>query len=210
MRIGLYGGTFDPVHLGHVNAAASVRDHLDLDRVQMILSARPGHRDQPETQNQHRWQMLQMVCAEHEGLVADDSELRRPGKSYAIDTLRQVREQWPDAQLCWILGMDSYQTLPTWEKWRELLNYCHLVVVQRPEYYGDTNSELMDLERDHQSESIGSAQAGCIVFLRLPMQNISSSQVRGYRHNGRSAETLLDHRVWSYIKQHDLYPPQEG
>lgn len=211
MRIGLYGGTFDPVHLGHLHAAQSVQQHLDLDRVHMILSARPSHRDQPQTSNEHRWQMLQLACAEHETLRADAIELRRCGKSYAIDTLRAFRQQNHDAQLCWILGMDSYRTLPTWQNWRELLHYGHLIVVDRPESgRADIDRVLNELEQRHRAESIGRAPAGRIVFLSLPMKAISASQIRRRRHAGESDKALLDPRVWSYINQHQLYLTQEG
>ena len=84
MRIGLYGGTFDPVHLGHIHAALAVKHDLQLDHVRMVLSARPGHRDQPNTANTHRWKMLKLACDEHSALVADDTELERPGCSYAV------------------------------------------------------------------------------------------------------------------------------
>ena len=114
MRIGLYGGTFDPVHLGHIHAALAVKHDLQLDHVRMVLSARPGHRDQPNTANTHRWKMLKLACDEHSALVADDTELQRPGYSYAIDTLQHFRARYPREQLCWIMGMDSYLTLPTW------------------------------------------------------------------------------------------------
>lgn len=212
MRIGLYGGTFDPVHLGHIHAALSVQRHLNLDRVHMILSARPSHRDQPQTSNDHRWEMLQLACAEHENLLADETELRRSGKSYAVDTLRVFREQNPDAQLCWILGMDSYRTLPTWHNWHELLQYGHLIVVERPEPHGEADSDhvLKGLEHRHQAESIGCAPAGRIVFLSLPMKAVSASQIRWRRSAGDSDKALLDPRVWSYINQHQLYLTQEG
>ena len=95
MRIGLYGGTFDPVHLGHVHAALAVQEALQLDHVRMVLSARPGHREQPNTANVHRWEMLKLACDEHPTLRADDSEIQRPGVSYAIDTLRQIRANDP-------------------------------------------------------------------------------------------------------------------
>ena len=106
MRIGLYGGTFDPVHLGHTHAALAVKHDLQLDHVRMVLYPRPGHRDQPHTANTHRWKMLKLACDGHSALVADDTELQRPGCSYAIDTLQHFRAQYPRSQLCWIMGME--------------------------------------------------------------------------------------------------------
>ena len=153
--------------------------------------------------------MLQLACAEHETLRADAIELRRCGKSYAIDTLRAFRQQNPDAQLCWILGMDSYRTLPTWQNWRELLHYGHLIVVDRPESGGepDIDRALNELEQRHRAESIDHAPAGRIVFLTLPMKANRPHRCR--RHAGESDKALLI-LVWSYINQHQLYLTQEG
>lgn len=200
------------MHLGHIHAAQRVQQHLNLDRVHMILSARPSHRDQPRTPNDHRWEMLQLACADQETLLADDIELRRPGKSYAVDTLHAFRQQNPDAQLCWILGMDSYRTLPTWQRWRELLHYGHLVVVHRPapSTEPETGQVLNEFEQRHRAESIGCAPAGKIVFLSLPMKAVSASQIRYRRQTGESDKALLDPLVWSYINQHQLYLTQEG
>ena len=146
MRIGLYGGTFDPVHLGHIHAALAVKHDLQLDHVRMVLSARPGHRDQPNTANTHRWKMLKLACDEHSALVADDTELERPGCSYAIDTLRHFRARYPRSQLCWIMGMDSYLTLPTWRNWQTLAEFAHLIVVQRPGQPTEVDQKLASFQ----------------------------------------------------------------
>ena len=210
MRIGLYGGTFDPVHLGHVHAALAVHQHLSLDRVHMILSARPSHRQQPLTTNAKRWEMLQLACSHHDALVADDTELRREGKSYAVETLRQFRMQYADDQLCWIMGMDSYVTLPTWERWQSLLCFGHLVVLQRPEHEAATDAMLQAYEDQYRSASLEEARFGKIVLLPLPMRSIAASQIRAMREQGRDVAELVDQRVCSYIKQHELYLTQEG
>ena len=214
MKIGLYGGTFDPVHLGHIHAALSVREHLQLDEVRMILSARPGHRLQPQTANNHRWKMLELGCVEHSGLVIDDTELQRSGKSYAIDTVKKFRQQYGDTQLCWILGMDSYITLPSWQDWCSLIHYCHIVVVQRP---GEVSAEtavgsgpLAAFEQQFRAETIGDQPAGRMVFLELPMLSISASRVRSALAEGTSIADLVSPRVHAYLEQHSLYPTREG
>ena len=210
MRIGLYGGTFDPVHLGHIHAALAVKHDLQLDHVRMVLSARPGHRDQPNTANTHRWKMLKLACNDHSALVADDTELERPGCSYAIDTLRHFRARYPRSQLCWIMGMDSYVTLPTWERWQSLLCFGHLVVLQRPEHEAATDAMLQAYEDQYRSASLEEARFGKIVLLPLPMRSIAASQIRAMREQGRDVAELVDQRVCSYIKQHELYLTQEG
>ena len=206
MRIGLYGGTFDPVHLGHVHAALAVHQHLSLDRVHMILSARPSHRQQPLTTNAQRWEMLQLACSPHDALVADDTELRREGKSYAVETLRQFRKQYADDQLCWIMGMDSYLTLPTWHDWQGLVDFAHLVVVQRPGQHSAMDKELESFQQHFQADSLGTSRAGSIVLLSIPMLDISATQVRCLVQSGGSAKALLADGVSTYINRNNLYP----
>lgn len=205
MRIGLYGGTFDPPHLGHTHAALAAHQGLSLDQTHMILAARPDHRDQPQTPNTHRWEMLRLACLDHPELEADATELERPGKSYAIDTLESFRQRQPDAQLCWILGMDSYVTLPSWHRWQELLALGHLVVLQRPGHQGSIDQPLQRVEQTHRSDSLGTAPAGRILYLSAAMKEVSASAVRRLREAGGDPEHLLDPRVWSYIKEHRLY-----
>lgn len=209
MRLGLYGGTFDPVHRGHIHAALSVHQYLSLSEVRMILAARPDHRDQPHTPNVHRWEMLRLACADHAALEADATELERPGKSYAIDTLCSFRRRYPQAQLCWVLGMDSYATLPSWHRWRDLLEFGHLVVLERPGHVVSVEPALREFESAHRAQSVGEALAGRIVFVPMSMLTVSASQIRCLRKTGAAPEHLLDHKVWSYINQHQLYVGQE-
>jgi nicotinate-nucleotide adenylyltransferase len=214
MRIGLYGGTFDPVHLGHVHAALAVQEALQLDHVRMVLSARPGHREQPNTANVHRWEMLKLACDEHPTLRADDSEIQRPGVSYAIDTLRQIRANDPQVQLCWIMGMDSYLTLPTWHDWQRLVDFAHLIVVQRPGQQAAMDRELELFQQRFHADSLGTSRAGNIVFLSIPMLDISATQVRCLVQSGSGAKALLADGVRTYIDRNNLYhtslPYKEG
>jgi nicotinate-nucleotide adenylyltransferase len=209
MRLGLYGGTFDPVHQGHIHAALSSYQYLSLSEVRMILAARPDHRDQPDTPNVHRWEMLKLACADHPELEADATEVKRPGKSYAIDTLSSFRRRYPQAQLCWILGMDSYATLPSWHCWRDLLTFGHLAVLERPGHTVSVEPALEEFERAHRAQSLGEGLAGRIVFVPTSMLTVSASQIRCQRKAGAAPEHLLDHKVWSYINQHQLYVGQE-
>jgi len=209
MRLGLYGGTFDPVHQGHIHAALSALHYLSLNEVRMILAARPDHRAQPDTANAHRWEMLSMACAGQPALAADATEIERPGKSYAIDTLRSFRQRYPQAQLCWILGMDSYATLPSWHCWRDLLQFGHLVVLQRPGHTIAVEPDLEQFESAHRESSVGDALAGRIVYVPTSMLDVSASEIRRQRRAGNAPAHLLDHKVWSYINQHRLYIGQE-
>ena len=207
--MGFYGGTFDPVHLGHVHAAQTVRQALGLTHVHMVLSARPGHRGQPAAQDDHRWQMLQLACAEEDGLIADDRELRRDGPSYTYRTLSDLRREEPHWIPCWVVGQDSFATLPTWHRWRELLEYCNFVVVDRP---GDQRAEpqaLQEVCEQHTVDALDEHLRGQILRLDLPMQSVSATQIRRLIAAGESVEHLLAAPICHYISAHHLYVDAE-
>jgi nicotinate-nucleotide adenylyltransferase len=205
MLVGLYGGTFDPVHVGHIHAARSALEALQLDEVRLILAARPGHRGAPTSDVAHRWAMLCLACAEHTDLVADDTELLREGKSYTVATVAAVREADPQAVPCWILGQDAFATLPIWHRWRELLDYCNLIVLTRP---GDLRPEpaaLQALSVEHECSRFDTTQVGQIWRLKLPMKEVSATEIRRKLAANEGVENLLAAPVYTYIRQHRLY-----
>ena len=207
--LGLYGGTFDPVHLGHIHAARSVCRALGLSKVQLILAARPGHRGAPDSSVEHRWRMLQLACAAYEELVADDSEIRRHGRSYTVSTLTHVHERFPGSIPCWILGQDSFATLPSWHRWQELLSLCNLIVVDRPGLQLQEPEAVRALCALHETQAFRPDVLGQIVRLDLPMQDISATQIRGIISRGGDPAHLLAAPVNAYIKRHGLYTSTE-
>jgi len=205
MLVALYGGTFDPIHVGHIHAAQTVRRALNLHEVRMVLSARPGHRGTPAAHDEHRWQMLQIACDDESGLVADDSELRRAGHSYTFTTVHDLRRQHPERVPCWIVGQDSFATLPTWHRWRELLDHCNLVVVDRPGDQRAEPAELVDLCHRHAVDELDEERVGQILRLSLTMKEVSATQIRRLIAAGHSAEHLLAAPICHYISAHTLY-----
>ena len=205
----LLGGTFDPVHLGHLHGARQVCIALGLRQINLVLSARPGHRDAPGASVSHRWRMLQLACADDDRLVADDREIRRAAKgerpSYTVDTLEEIRRRAPDEQLLWVLGSDAFMELPTWHRWREVLNLAHLVVLQRPGASLAPSGELADLLRTHRLSDPPETLCGGIFCLEAEMQDVSASRVRAILAAGSSAGDLLPATVCTYIKKHGLY-----
>lgn len=140
-RIGILGGTFDPVHIGHLRGALEVADALALDELRLTPSARPPHRDTPQVSAQDRLAMVECAVAGVAPLVVDARELQRDKPSYTIDTLELMRaELAADAQVFLLLGWDAFCGLPTWHRWEELLQHCHILVLQRP----DADSEPPD------------------------------------------------------------------
>ena len=132
-RIGLLGGTFDPVHIGHLRSALEVADALALDELRMMPNARPPHRDTPQVSPQQRLEMVRLAVDGIAPLVVDDRELKRDKPSYTVDTLELMRaELAADDQLFLLLGWDAFCGLPSWHRWEELLQHCHILVLQRP------------------------------------------------------------------------------
>ncbi len=210
MLVGMYGGTFDPVHVGHIHAALSVQKALQLQQVRLVLAARPGHRGEPDSTAVHRWQMLCLACAEHETLVPDDVELKRAGKSYTIDTVAQLRKTNPAAIPCWIMGQDAFATLPTWYRWQSLLSWCNLIVVARPGDERPEPPEVAALCKKHEVATLHSDKIGQIARLDLPMLQVSATQIRRLVAAGEPVEHLLADPVYTYIRQHRLYVKSEN
>ena len=208
MLVGLYGGTFDPIHNGHIHAAQAVRGALGLASMRLILSARPGHRHAPNADIDHRWQMLSRACDEIDGLQADDREIKRQGHSYTIDTLVEYINQHPGHIPCWILGQDSFATLPSWHRWQDLLTYCNLVVLDRPGLRLPESDALVALCADVQIadvECLDHQATGQILRLPLTMQEVSATQIRQRVAQGLSVDHLLVQSVRQYINEQNLY-----
>ena len=136
MRLsGLLGGTFNPIHFGHLRMAQDLAEALHLEEVRFIPSANPPHKTTPEISAQVRAEMVKIAIADNPIFKCDERELNRTGASYTIDTLISLREELDDqAALCWILGSDAFIKFNTWHRWQEILNYCHIILVQRPNF----------------------------------------------------------------------------
>jgi nicotinate-nucleotide adenylyltransferase len=209
----LFGGTFDPVHYGHLHGATAVCDALELSEIRMVLSARPGHREVPAAPAADRWQMLCLACDEDPRLVADDRELNRDAPSYTVDTLAELRAEVGDAQLAWVLGSDAFADLPSWHRWTEVLGLTNLVILQRPEQIrestgapeGALSTVLQSVSREHGVDHRPDAACGQILFLPDEMPAVSASEVRAALAAGRPVTHLLPDRVATYISRHGLY-----
>ncbi|MFN2300762.1 MAG: nicotinate (nicotinamide) nucleotide adenylyltransferase, partial [Gammaproteobacteria bacterium] len=131
-RIGIFGGTFDPVHCGHLRAMVELRDELALNEVRVVPCGVPPHRAEPRASAQARLAMLDVALADLPGFSVDRRELERPGPSYMVDTLVSMRADWPEAALWLLLGHDAFCTLPQWRRWRELFSLANVGVARRP------------------------------------------------------------------------------
>lgn len=210
--VGILGGTFDPVHNGHLRLAVDLVEMLGLAEVRLVPSARPPHRGEPAASPGQRAKWLRVAIAEQPGLRLDDRELLRSGLSYTVDTLASFRSDLPQTPLCLIMGRDVFAGLPEWHEWRRVFDYAHIVLVERPgvdpELPTDATAEL---ERRISTEraDLAATAAGRIHVCHPPPLAISASRIRGLLAAGRSPRYLLPDVVLRDILDAGVYqePP---
>ncbi len=208
MAVGVFGGTFDPVHIGHLRVALELKEHLGLSAMHMIPSARPPHREQPATSAEHRFAMLQLALANEAGMVADDREIRRKGMSYSIDTLSEVRAEVGAEPLYLCIGMDALLTLNCWHRWRDLLDFAHIVVTARPGWKLPSSGEVIEWVGLHRAEVSALAERPCghVAFVEMALLPVSATGIRQALQRGASIRYLVPDAVLDYIAANKLYP----
>ena len=195
------GGTFDPVHVGHLHAAAAGGAALGVAKVTLVLSARPPHRAQPAATFEDRWQMLKIAVDDHPALVASDLELGRSGPSYTIDTVAALAADGDDP-VVWMFGADGIPSFRSWHRWRDLPRFCHFLVFARP---GSPMAELPGFETARDAAELEASAAGKALLLETPMLDVSATEVRRRIAAGRDVSTLVPAGVWTYITERELY-----
>jgi len=209
--IGIFGGTFDPVHIGHITLAEEIKKHLLIERMYLIPCRLPPHRDKPSASDQDRLQMLRLATA-HTSLLIDDRELKRDGPSYTIDTLQSLREQYGAiASLICCMGMDAFARFNTWHRWQDILSLAHLVVIARAGNHQEINADIRALLLHHQcteKNTLKDAPAGHIYLTQLSQIPVSSTQVRQQLAQGILPSAVLKPAVYHYIQERGLYLTQ--
>ncbi len=205
--IGLFGGTFDPVHLGHLRLALELKQQLAFDRLLLLPCHLPPHRPNPGATSSQRVAMLELALADCSELQLDCRELERTTPSYTYDTLAEVRAQLgPEASLVFCMGTDSFAQLHTWHRWRELLDLAHILVVARPGWELPDEGPLADLlARRGELEDLRLAPAGRLVLTATRLLPISASEIRQLIGEGLSPQFLVPDSVWHYIRTQGLY-----
>jgi nicotinate-nucleotide adenylyltransferase len=200
-QIGIFGGTFDPPHLGHLILAAEAYSQLGLDRLLWILTPDPPHKqDQVITPVEHRLAMVNLAIQGNPKFELSRVELDRPGPHYTTDTVEMIAGQYPDADITPIIGGDSLRNLPTWYKPKELLYACHWVgVMRRP----GEEPDLKELERELPGIS------SKVHYVDAPLLEIASRELRSRIAEGRPYRYYLPHEVYEYINEHHLYSQSE-
>jgi len=205
---GILGGTFDPIHHGHLRLALEVAEALGLDHVRLVPSADPPHRDRVFASAEQRFEMTRLASDRAGLLVADDCELGRGGPSYTVDTLARYRERHPEASIVFVVGDDAFAQLPTWHRYEVLTDYAHIVVVNRPGVTVPQHKALNSWANERTVEDVAilrSRPAGAIYFLLMPVLDIASSDIRERCRTGRSIEYLTPLPVVDLIDRLDLY-----
>lgn len=207
--IGLLGGTFDPIHFGHLRAAEELGERYGLDQVR-LLPCRPGHRHSPIAPEAERLAMTRLAAAGNPRLVVDDRDLRRAGPTYSIDTLRELRAEFGDTPLVLIMGMDAFAGLPGWKDWRRLIELAHLLVAHRPGGHAALVPELQTFLSEHQStdpKALADSPAGRVSLAPLTALDISATRIRALLAAGQSPRYLLPEPVLEHIERLGLYRP---
>jgi len=206
--VGIFGGTFDPVHYGHLRAALEAREMLELEDFRLLPAGTPPHRSNTLASGVHRLAMLRLAVAEYSGFKVDDREVRREGNSYMADTLREIRDETGASPLLLIIGQDAANALAGWHQWRGIFDLAHLVVMRRPESRIAWSGKLQDqMERRLAKEpkQLREKTAGLVLPLEVTQLAISSTGIRKQLLAGQSPRFLLPDAVIDYIGQNKLY-----
>lgn len=207
--IGVLGGTFDPVHNGHLGLAEDIYRFCDLAEVRFIPVFIPPHRRPPEAEPEQRAAMLRLALAGREGLYLDERELHRRGVSYTVDTLGTLRDELAERPLCLVMGADAFSTLYTWKSWKQIPGLAHIIVVNRPGVDPNPGNEELDcFYREHNTSAPGdlhNSPAGRILTVELEERTVSSTGIRASIDDEELVRTMLPEAVLAYIKEEELY-----
>jgi len=206
--IGLLGGTFDPIHIGHLRVALELLEGLALERVAFVPCREPPHRDAPRRSSEFRLDLVRAAIAAEPRFSVDERELERAGPSYTIDTLADIRRDEPTRPLCLLLGMDAFVGLPSWHRWTELLDYAHIVVAHRPGWIPPRDGALGELLARRRTAASGDLRAqphGRLLVMPVTQLEISSTDLRRGLAAGRDPRYLVPDAVRERLLASDAY-----
>lgn len=205
--IGILGGTFAPIHNGHLRLAIEAREQLSLAEVRLVPAAQPPLRAMPAVSAARRLHWVDLAIKGEAGLVCDARELTRSGPSYTVDTLEELRAEFPEAPLCLLLGLDAAQQLPAWHRWERLIELAHLVFFNRPGQVPDLSGALAALlarRQAHSAAELHESPAGRWWRVAMPPVPVSATDIRRRLRENRSVRGLLPDRVLDSFTPSDL------
>jgi nicotinate-nucleotide adenylyltransferase len=209
--IGVYGGTFDPIHFGHLRPALEVQQDLSLENVHFIPCGDPPHRNKPVADAQQRLAMVRAAIGDQPGFVVDERELHRSGPSYMVDTLLSLSEAFPDRTLCLMVGMDAFVDFDKWHQWQRIVELAHLVVTHRPGWDRDElndNTTLASYVADcavTEMQPLREQRAGLVYFIAVTQLDISSTKIRDAVRRREDIRYLVPDAVRAFIRQQHIY-----
>jgi nicotinate-nucleotide adenylyltransferase len=206
--MGIFGGTFDPIHYGHLRTAFEMLQALRFDEVRFMPCGNPPHRQTPYAKPELRLEMVRAATQGQRGFVVDDRELQRDGPSYSVDTLSALRAEFPLHPMALIIGMDAFLGLPKWYHWREILQLAHIVVAHRPGWRAPDIGPLGELLADRGTHRIGDlhqAKSGHIYIHDVTQLEISSTEIRELVAAGRDPRFLMPDTVRDVIDKSGCY-----
>ena len=212
--VGIFGGTFDPIHYGHLRIAAEIVKTVGLQKLHFVPAGMPRLRHSPVASPQHRVEIVRLAIQKNPDFVLDEREINRDGVSYSIDTVREFKQEFgEEVRLCFVLGADAFINLPEWSNWKELFNLCHFIVSTRPGYTLTLIKELLSKELREEcsqrwvsnTESLRKDTSGLIFIASTTMLDISATSIRAHIAVGRSVRHLVPSVTVNYISENKLY-----
>ncbi|MFL2539229.1 MAG: nicotinate-nucleotide adenylyltransferase [Candidatus Rariloculaceae bacterium] len=206
--IGIFGGTFDPIHNGHLRIALEALEELSLSAVHFIPCGQSPLRSEPATTNDIRLKMVKAAVEAEPRFIMDTREIKRGGPSYTYDTLTTLRDGHKENSICLILGMDSFISLPRWYRWEELIDLAHIVIAHRPGWKAPTEGPLGDFVQEHLAESsqdVVTKREGSLFVLPVTQLEISATKLRSSIRLGLDPKFLVPESVRAIIKETECY-----
>jgi len=197
--LGVLGGTFDPVHIGHLRTVMDLQQALNLTEIHLVPNYVPPHRAQPSITAEQRYALLETALADVSGLVADDREIMRRGASYMVDTLRDLKQQFPNKHLCLIIGTDAYNNFCDWHDWQGILQLAHILVMKRARVDVIENPELDHLIATG-ADSLLQEEYGMIYLQQVSQLDVSSTRIREMIKKQQSIQFLVPEVIRSDLE----------
>lgn len=216
MKVGIFGGTFNPIHYGHLRAAEEVREKIKLDKILFIPSGNPPLKSKDIVDVRHRYAMTRLALMKNTHFELSDIECKQTGKSYTVKTLRELRKFYPERDFYFILGIDAFLDIPNWWRYEELVTFTHFIIVSRPgfRFIDLTTSSLIETRKNDfrkidnaEIETYMMTLKGTVtaILMKLTPFEISSTEIRSLVRRNRSIKYLLPASVESYIIANKLY-----
>ena len=203
--IGIYGGTFNPIHLGHLRIALEIKEVVEFDEIRFIPCYQSALKNQPPIEASIRLKMLQLAITGQQGFICDSRELERGGTSYMVDTLASLREEFPKQPLALLIGNDVFITLEKWHQWQKLFDYSHIIVMTRPNSCRKPLINFLKQRLTNDFTLLKQSLAGKLYFQNVTQLAISSTKIRRLLAAEHSPRFLIPDNVIDYIQQNKLY-----